>query len=226
MMMNARSRARVRDARAATEDPRSAQTRARLCAAFERVVARDGYGAATVSRIAAEAGVSRSAFYDHFPGPLAVAQAVVESLFEAIAVTNRRARATGLSSRETTRRALERVASHMSQNAPIYRDLLLPSHAPGTVVVTLLEKYAEEALPAVRAARPDLSTRGANQAARVIAGAVLAAMMWWLQEDDPGAPSVLAEELMDLLPEWITRPPAVPQEAASETPQAFPGSAQ
>ena len=201
-----RRRTRVRDARAATEDPRAAETRARLCAAFERVVARHGYGAATVSRIAAEAGVSRSAFYDHFSSPLAVALAMVESLLETNAVATRQARATGLSSQETSRRALERLASHMAENSAVYRDLLLQSAAP--VAVTLLDKLAAESLPGVRATRPDLDARGASQAAHVIAGAVLSGMTWWLREEDPSVPSALAEELVDLLPEWYTRPSA------------------
>jgi len=212
-MTEARRRTRVRDARAATEDPRAAETRARLCAAFEQVVARDGYGAATVSRIVAEARVSRSAFYDHFSSPLAVALAVVESLFETNAVATRQARASGLSNWETARRALERLASHMAENSAVYRDLLLPSAAPGAVAVALLDKLAAESLPGVRAARPDLDARGASQAARVIAGSVLSGMAWWLREEDPSVPSVLAEELVDLLPEWYTRPLAARREA-------------
>ena len=209
----ARRRTRVRDARAVTEDPRASETRARLCAAFERVVASDGYGAATVSRIAAEAGVSRSAFYDHFSAPLAVALAVVESLFETNAVATRHARATGLSSREASRGALERLASHMAENSAVYRDLLLPSAAPGAVAITLVDKLAAESLPGVRAARPDLDARGADQAAHVIAGAVLSGMAWWLREEVPCEPPVLAEELVDLLPEWYTRPSAARREA-------------
>jgi AcrR family transcriptional regulator len=201
-----RRRSRVRDSRAATGDPRAAETRARLCAAFARVVVRDGYGAATVSGVCVQAGVSRSAFYDHFSGPLAVGLAVVESLFETIAVDNRQARATGLSTWEATRSALERIASHMSQNSLRYRHLLLPPAGSGVVLVRLLEKFAAGSLPAVRAARPDLNARGADQTARVIAGAVLSTMAWWLQQGDPASPSGLAGELVALLPEWSTRP--------------------
>jgi AcrR family transcriptional regulator len=208
-----RVRTAVRNARGATEDPRAAETRARLCAAFERVVGQDGYGAATASRIAAEAGVSRSAFYDHFADPSAVALAVVESLFEAIAVASREARANGLRNRETARIANEVIASHVFENVAMYRALLLPPRASGAVVVTLLEKFAEKALPAVRATRPDLSARGVGQAARVIAGAVLSVMIWWLQEEEPGPPSALAEELVSLLPEWFTHPSAARPES-------------
>lgn len=207
-----RARSAMRSARGATEDPRAAETRARLCTAFERVVSQDGYGAATASRIAAEAGVSRSAFYDHFAGPPAVALAVVESLFEAIAVADHGARANGLRNRENARIANEAIATHMFEHPAMYRALLLPPAASGAVVVTLLEKFAAKALPAVRAARPESSARDASRAARVIAGAVLSTMIWWLQEDDPGVPSVLAEELVNLLPEWFTQPSAARHE--------------
>jgi hypothetical protein len=61
------------------------------------------------------------------------------------------------------------------------------------------------AMECVRAARPDLSARGATPGARVIAGAVLSAMTRSLQENNPGSPSALAEQLVDLLPEGITR---------------------
>jgi AcrR family transcriptional regulator len=200
-----RERTGIRRTRKNTEDPRSAETRARLCEAFERVVARDGYVAATASRIAVEAGVSRSAFYDHFASPLSVALAVVESLFETIASANHRARATGRGDRrEATRSAIERMTSHMFDNRSVYRHLLL-SQASSGVLITLLDKFAAEGRAAVQAARPDLSARGVDQAARVIAGAVLSTMTWWLQQDDNRPPSVLAEELVDLLPEWFTR---------------------
>jgi hypothetical protein len=61
------------------------------------------------------------------------------------------------------------------------------------------------AVESVRPARPDLSARGAMPAAGVIADAVLSAMTRWSQENSPGSPSALAEELVDVRPEWITR---------------------
>jgi AcrR family transcriptional regulator len=216
VMPEVRNRARVRRTRAGTEDPRSVETRARLRAAFERVVLRDGYVGATASRICAEAGTSRSAFYDHFSGPNDVALDVVESLFETLGTDSRRARASGLNSRETSRRALERIAWHLSENVQLYQHLLLSATAPGAVLVRLLEKFAAEALPAVRAARPDLHARGTAQAARVLAGAVLSVMTWWLHEGAPGSPSAFAEDLVDLLPEWSARPSTARREAGGQ----------
>jgi hypothetical protein len=64
------------------------------------------------------------------------------------------------------------------------------------------------AVECVRAARPDLSARGATPAAGVIAGAVLPATTRSLQENNPGSLSALAEELVALLPEGITRAPS------------------
>jgi len=43
---------------------------------------------------------------------------------------------------------------------------------------------------------------------------VLSGMAWWLAEEDPCVPSVLAEELVDLLPEWYTRPSAARREVS------------
>ncbi|WP_228553743.1 TetR/AcrR family transcriptional regulator [Catenulispora pinisilvae] len=213
MQAGARRRSMVRATRAGTDDPRSVQTRAWLCAAFERVLVEDGYGAATVSRIAAEAGVSRGAFYDHFSSPVAVAVEVVESLYESIAEVNRRARRFGTSRLETTRSALERLAAHMSENSAMYRDLLLSSAAPGAVLTALLEKFAVETVPAVREARPDLDDRDASRAAHLIAGAVLSTLIWWLRESEPAEPSVIAQDLMDLMPEWFVDPSGARKDA-------------
>jgi AcrR family transcriptional regulator len=200
-----RRRAGARGSRVTSSDPRSAGTRALLLEAFQRLAVRDGFATVTAAGVAAEAKVSRSAFYDHFASPHEVAEAVVEDLFEQIARTNRQARATGaMDGSATTRDALLRMTRHMYEHHSVYRQLLL-SPASGAVSSLLLDKFAVESLPAVRHARSDLTDRGVMQAARVIAGAVLSTMTWWLQENDDRPAEVLAGELFDLLPQWFTK---------------------
>lgn len=46
--------------------PRRDATRARICAAAREVFLREGYGAATMEQIAAQAGTRRSTLYNHF----------------------------------------------------------------------------------------------------------------------------------------------------------------
>ncbi|MGZ3376855.1 MAG: TetR/AcrR family transcriptional regulator [Phenylobacterium sp.] len=55
------------EARAATAEQRRAQTRDRLLAAAESVIAEKGFDAATIEEFVRAAGVSRGTFYNYFP---------------------------------------------------------------------------------------------------------------------------------------------------------------
>ncbi len=57
---------------------RSLETRARLLAAALKRFAQDGYNAASVDAICAEAGVSKGAFYHHFPSKQALFLALLQ----------------------------------------------------------------------------------------------------------------------------------------------------
>lgn len=61
------------------------QRRAQLLAAARAVFARQGYYAASVADIIAEAGVARGTFYNYFESKRAVFQAVLDELMERIA---------------------------------------------------------------------------------------------------------------------------------------------
>lgn len=81
----------VRPARPAR--PARADQRARLIGATGRVIGRDGYLAAKIQRIAAEAGVSCTTFYEHFPDKRAAFLAAHEQLGERLLARLRRERA-------------------------------------------------------------------------------------------------------------------------------------
>src|SRR5512140_3105667 len=57
---------------------RSEETHARILLAAARLFARDGYDATGVARLCAEAGVSKGAFYHHFPTKQAVFLALLD----------------------------------------------------------------------------------------------------------------------------------------------------
>jgi AcrR family transcriptional regulator len=57
---------------------RSEETRTRLLAVSEELFAQRGYDAASVSDICAAAGLSKGAFYHHFPSKLALFQALLQ----------------------------------------------------------------------------------------------------------------------------------------------------
>lgn len=61
---------------------RGRQTRARLIEAGRRVFEREGYQAARVADVAAEAGVAHGTFYTYFDSKLDILRAVIESVVE------------------------------------------------------------------------------------------------------------------------------------------------
>lgn len=67
------------------DDPRVRRTRATLLAAFNRLFLDGGYEAITPARIAAEAGVGRSTFYEHHAGKEALLRHSVTPLLQPLA---------------------------------------------------------------------------------------------------------------------------------------------
>jgi AcrR family transcriptional regulator len=63
---------------------RSEETRARILDSAVRQFAISGYSAASVDDICAEAGVSKGAFYHHFPSKQSVFMALLENWFQTI----------------------------------------------------------------------------------------------------------------------------------------------
>ena len=68
-------------------DPRVRRTRANLLAAFNQLFLEHGYEAITPARIAAEAGVGRSTFYEHHQGKEALLRHSVTALLRPLAET-------------------------------------------------------------------------------------------------------------------------------------------
>jgi TetR/AcrR family transcriptional repressor of nem operon len=58
---------------------RSAETRAKLIAATQRMMLRQGYAATTVDQICAEAGLTKGSFFHHFESKDAVGRAAVDA---------------------------------------------------------------------------------------------------------------------------------------------------
>ena len=67
------------------DDPRVQRTRTGLLAAFNRLFLEHGYEAITPARIAAEAGVGRSTFYEHHAGKEALLRHSVTPLLQPLA---------------------------------------------------------------------------------------------------------------------------------------------
>jgi AcrR family transcriptional regulator len=78
-----------------SQGERSAETRRRLIAAAVRIIAADGYAAATTTAIAREAGVSRGALQHQFGTRYELLAAVSDRLTEEMLAVDRRLRAGG-----------------------------------------------------------------------------------------------------------------------------------
>lgn len=77
----------------ASQDQRRADTRARLVAAARARFVADGYDAASLARVLADAGVSKGALYHHFPSKDALFAAVFDEISrEVIAAAGKAAR--------------------------------------------------------------------------------------------------------------------------------------
>jgi AcrR family transcriptional regulator len=74
-----------------TQQPRARETVERLLAAAQRIVERDGFDAATVPAIAAEAGVAVGTVYKRFPDKDALIRSLFVQFFERSRAANREA---------------------------------------------------------------------------------------------------------------------------------------
>lgn len=75
--------------------PRSDETRARILVAAVECFTRGGYDATSVAEICERAGVSKGAFYHHFPSKQAAFLALIEHWLQGVDVPVRATRATG-----------------------------------------------------------------------------------------------------------------------------------
>lgn len=92
---------------------RSDETRARILAAAVECFTRGGYDATGVAEICERAGVSKGAFYHHFPSKQAVFLALIEQWLQEVDVPVRATRATG----ETVQQQLASLAQIV---APVF----------------------------------------------------------------------------------------------------------
>lgn len=173
-----------------------ASQRERLFAGMARVMARHGYGATTVDRIAAESGVSRKALYAHFSGKEDVLLQAYRSIVERIA-----AGAAPVDDAEddwrSALRALLDWGLELFAREPALANLVLTEVAAATPASRQLQR---ETLAAVR----DLIARAAADSPRAVPDVAIDGMLGGMMfvianaasEGDPAALPALRSRLM------------------------------
>ncbi|MBE1514441.1 TetR/AcrR family transcriptional regulator [Nesterenkonia halotolerans] len=188
-------------------DPRPARTRAAIYAAVRRLVTVDG-AEITVNAIATEAGVSRTSFYAQFADLDALAVSMLVDAFRDIGHEDITARQNNRATRRDLAQASSRrLVQHIAGRRPFYRaslDWKLTSRVHETVI----EAYADQVLAVIAVDPPILpADLDPGDAARFVAGGVLAVLTTWLRDEghDWGSDHhVLADRLVSAMPPWLT----------------------
>jgi AcrR family transcriptional regulator len=186
-------------------DPRPARTRAAILASIERLSHLDAHQI-TITAITAEAGVSRSVFYKHFGSLGELLNAVLAD--SASSVTHLEVVA-GASPRTVMTEALTQLVSHVGSRAMFYRAALgwtasVSIHdaavAGYTLRLRILIDLVRESSPNSLVPPKDVT----DFASTFLAGGLVAALTNWLLTGQATPEATLVDELLELMPAWLT----------------------
>jgi AcrR family transcriptional regulator len=196
-------RGSARAARLHSSDARATASQQQLVEALSRVVRDEGYHKATATRIAQEAGLSRSGFYEHFASVDELALFVLDSLLAETTTLDLEERADqGPAHEALPERAVELMMTSILEERELYRGILTSERAGG-VVVRAMDRFSQAARTVVEVARPELSEEELDLHAASIGGSVLGMVIHYLRTDDQRPAPELAREMVRAVPEWM-----------------------
>ncbi|QNN82871.1 TetR/AcrR family transcriptional regulator [Brachybacterium sp. Z12] len=201
--MTAPRRGSARAARLHSSDARATASQRQLVEALSRVVRTEGFRKASATRIAQEAGLSRSGFYEHFASVDELSLFVLDGLLsEATALDLRARAATGSAQRSLPQYAVEVLLTSILDNRELYQGILL-SDRVGGVVVHAMNRFTQSTRSVVEAIRPEQSETELELHAAAIGGSVLGMVMHYLRTDDKRPAAELAREMISAMPQWM-----------------------
>lgn len=201
--MTAPVRGSARIARSHSTDTRAVATQRLLVEALTKIVKTDGFAKASATRIAQEAGLSRSGFYEHFANVEELSLFVLDDLLVEAKEVDLRARVgPGSDRRELPEYALELLLASIIDNRDLYQHMLLSDRAGG-VVGRAMEHIAASARPVVELALPGSPEEQLNIHAAAVGGTILGVIMHFLRTEDPRSAPELTREVIRVLPEWM-----------------------
>ena len=194
----------ARAARLHSTDARTSTTQRVLVEALTTVVKTDGFDKATATRIAKEAGLSRSGFYEHFANVDELSMFVLDTvLSEATAIDlNARQQAATHDHQSMPEYAVEALLTTVQQRRDLFQHMLLSDRAGGAVG-RAMERFTQSSRVVVKAIRPDQAVAQLDLYAAAIGGTVLGMVMHYLRTDDHRPAAELAREVTALLPDWM-----------------------
>lgn len=201
MAQHGRSQARM--TRRESTDPRSITSQRRLVEALTKVVKAEGFGAASVTRIAREAGLSRSGFYEQFASVDDLALFILDDLITQIGSLDLEARTVhGADGQAVSEFALELILQSVFEHRELYEHLLLSEGAGGTAR-RAIQGFARGARPIMAIARPQWSDSRLDLMASSIGGLIVGGLMHAFSTGHPSTAHDLARELVSFMPSWL-----------------------
>lgn len=201
--MTAPRRGSARAARLHSSDARATASQRQLVEALSRVVRTEGFIKATATRIAQEAGLSRSGFYEHFANVDELSLFVLDELLsEATALDLRARTSTDPSHEALPQYAVELLLGSILDSRELYQGILLSDRAGG-VVVRAMDRFTQATRAVIEVIRPEQSGDERELQAAAIGGSVLGMVMHYLRTDDLRPAPVLAREMVAAMPTWM-----------------------
>ncbi|WP_181038647.1 TetR/AcrR family transcriptional regulator [Arthrobacter sp. ZGTC131] len=171
--------------------------------ALTKVVKAEGLGAASVTRIALEAGLSRSGFYEQFASVEELALFILDDLVTEIAALDIEARTVhGADGQAVSEFALELILQTVFEHRELYEHLLLSERAGGTVA-RAIQGFARGCRPIMAIARPQWPDTRIDLMANSFAGLIVSGVMHAFRTGQPHTAHDLARELISFMPPWL-----------------------
>lgn len=177
------------------EDQRVVRTRGALVDSFNELVLGSTFERVNVAEVAADAGVGRSTFYEHFRNKdellLQASAGVMGVLADSVLEDSERKRfAAAGSGSDVHWRSIEQVLEHVRENRTFARSLLSGDSLPA--ITRQLTDMIETRLLAMCAARGTTLAMPSRMAAGLLAGALFGALGVWLDEVGPADAAAVA----------------------------------
>lgn len=195
-------------------DPRPVRTRAAIFAAVERL-SEASSNDVTVAGIAREAGISRSGFYTQFSGLEELISAMVSQAAEQFGAIARQGAGDdpGGNRRSLARASLSRLVEHVNSHLAFYHAAMswkvsLSVHDATIATYAAQIRKLIDAVTELAGADDRLPKQGEVElVSQFIAGGLSTAITAWLRSHQATPVPEFIDQLLALLPEWLTSEP-------------------